>query len=141
MAAEPVGEEMPLRRATARRERRRRSRQVEPRPHLVKVKLSDAERLALEARAIRIGVSVPRLLVEAALAGSAQTLTERRALLGELFGARRLVAALGNNVNQLARVANSTGRVPEELAAAAGAVVRVTARLDAAVRDLSEGQR
>jgi hypothetical protein len=103
----------------------------------VLVRLSDAEKLQIQARAISAGVSMPRLLVEAALLGSAQTASERRALVAELLAARRLVAALGNNVNQLARVANSTGQVPSELAAAAAAVARATARLDAAVADVS----
>nr|WP_067067549.1 plasmid mobilization relaxosome protein MobC [Carbonactinospora thermoautotrophica] len=101
------------------------------------MRLSDEEKEKIAARAEALGVSIQRLLVESALAGSAQTVTERRALVAELLGVRRLVAALGNNINQLARVANATGAAPPELAAAAAAVARAMARLDATVAGVS----
>lgn len=101
------------------------------------VRLSDEEALVVQARAAVAGVSVPRLLVEAAMAGDAQTASERRALVAEFLGARRLLAKVGNNVNQLARVANATGGLPPELEATLHATVRMIARLDAATTLLS----
>jgi hypothetical protein len=56
-------------------------------------------------------VSVPRLLVESALSG-VETPAERRAWIAELFELRRLLATVANNVNQLARTANTTGELP-----------------------------
>lgn len=55
----------------------------------------------------------------------------------EFLAARRFLAAVSNNVNQLAMVANASGEVPEELRATLHAVRRVTARLDDAVADLT----
>jgi hypothetical protein len=64
----------------------------------------------LRERAAELGVSVPRLLVESALSG-VETSTDRRAMVVELFEVRRLLATVANNVNQLARVANTSGEV------------------------------
>jgi hypothetical protein len=87
--------------------RARGSRQLQ-----LQVRLSEPEREQLRARAGELGVSVPRLLVESALAGR-ETSTERREMLAEVFELRRLVATVANNVNQLAKVANVSGQVPE----------------------------
>jgi hypothetical protein len=75
-----------------------------------KVKLTEAEREQLRARAAELGVSVPRLMVESALSG-VETSTDRRAMIAELFEVRRLLATVANNVNQLARAANISGEV------------------------------
>jgi hypothetical protein len=90
--------------------RARRGREREPRRVFQQVKLTEAERDQLRARAAELGVSVPRLLVESALEGR-ETPTERRGLIVELFELRRLLATVANNVNQLARAANISGEV------------------------------
>jgi hypothetical protein len=90
--------------------RARRGREREPRRVFQQVKLTEAERDQLRARAAELGVSVPRLLVEAALEGM-ETPTERKRMVVELFEVRRLLATVANNVNQLARAANITGEV------------------------------
>ena len=64
------------------------------------------------ARAQR--VTVPRLLVEAALARGGETPTQRRHAMVALFGLRRSLAGLATNVNQLAAQANATDRFPLE---------------------------
>ena len=97
------------------------------------VRVTDEEEHELKGRAAAVGVSVPRLMVESALAGSAQTVSERRALVAEFSGAIRLLGAVSNNVNQLARAYNASGQVPAELSATLHAATRVIARLDAAV--------
>jgi Bacterial mobilisation protein (MobC) len=109
----------------------------------IKVMVTEAEHAELTRRAGAIGqrgISVQRLLLEAALAGDgspssrgAVTASQWRALVTELLGVRRLVAALGNNVNQLAARANATGQAPPELGPAAEAVSRTLDRLDQAV--------
>jgi hypothetical protein len=91
-----------------------------------KVKLTEGERDQLRARAGELGVTVPRLLVESALAEGTVTGTERRAEMVELFEVRRLLATVANNVNQLARLANTAGEVP------------VGQRLETAVEDVEE---
>ena len=75
-----------------------------------KVKLTETERQQLRARAAELGLSVPRLMVESALQG-VETPTDRRRMIAELFEVRRLLATVGNNVNQLARSANISGQV------------------------------
>jgi len=76
----------------------------------------DAEAAALLVRAREANVTIPRLLVESALApeGGA-TVTERRAFLAELYGVRRLLAANSNNLNQLTKAVNA-GQPARELA-------------------------
>ncbi len=92
--------------------RTRRRRQAHPRQAEQKVKLTIEEKEQLRARAGELGVSVPRLMVEAALSG-VETPAERRAWIAELFELRRLAATVANNVNQLAKIANISGELPE----------------------------
>jgi hypothetical protein len=75
------------------------------------VKLTETEREQLRGRAAELGVSVPRLMVESALGSRAETATERRAVVAELFEVRRLLATIANNVNQLAKAANISGEL------------------------------
>jgi|SRR5690625_2308373 len=95
--------------------RRRRANVKGGRQHAHLVKVSAEEEGLLLQRALEQGISVPRLLVEAALADEpGETVTQRREFLAELFTLHRMLAAIGNNINQIARVANSEGRVPRE---------------------------
>ena len=97
------------------------------------------------ALALRYHVSVPKLLVDSALAGGAGAAAEnasvRQELLFELFGAHRLLAGVANNVNQLAKVANATGAVPAETGPALTAARRTAERIDGLVDQLSEALR
>lgn len=106
--------------------RSRRAREPARRQVVQKLKLTEGERDRLRVRAGELGVSVPRLLVESALAEGTVTGTERRAEMVELFELRRLLATVANNVNQLARLANTLGEVP------------VGQRLEDAVADVEE---
>ena len=90
----------------------RRGREAEPRRVYQQVKLTEDERDQLRSRAGELGMSVPRLMVEAALSG-VETPTERREWIAELFEDRRLLATIANNVNQLAKAANISGQVAE----------------------------
>jgi hypothetical protein len=56
-------------------------------------------------------VSVPRLMVESALGGATGMAPDRQREVAELFEVRRLLATVANNVNQLARLANTTGEL------------------------------
>jgi hypothetical protein len=71
----------------------------------------------------------------------AVTASQWRALITELFGARRLVAALGTNINQLAARAHATGTTPPELGPALEAVARTLERPDRAVQALTPLRR
>ena len=84
------------------------------------------------------GVSVPRLLVESAMAGDRETAARRRDAMVELFAVRRLLAAVSNNVNQVARHANAGEEFPADAAATLKAVKRLVLRIDATISSLGE---
>lgn len=93
-------------------------------------------------RALEQGVTVPRLLVESALATEpGETATQRREVLVELFRLHRMLAAVGNNINQIARVANTEGHLPadkrDELSHALDVVLRTAHRVDESLSRLA----
>jgi hypothetical protein len=100
-----------------------------------KVRLTVEESAALRLKARRLGVSVPRLLVESALAEH-DTATDRRDLMATLFGLQRLLGNIANNVNQLARKANIDDEFPEAARPALAHVVRQVQRIDQALDKL-----
>jgi hypothetical protein len=104
---------------------------------VVKVLLSEREATVLSARAERAGVSVQRFLLESALIGNEQTVSERHALYRTLLAARRTIAGAANNLNQLTRVANATGRAPAELGEVAVAIVKGSEALEASLVELA----
>lgn len=121
-----------------RRVRRRRRANVEGgRRYRHEVRLTAEEEERLVALAERHRVSVPRLLVESALSARGETPTERRNAVEVLFGLHRLLAGISNNVNQVARVANSAGEVPPQAPAVLAAVRRTAEKIDDAVDGLS----
>lgn len=103
----------------------------------VKVKVSAEEQAVLAEMAAQHGVSVPRLLVESAMSNGQETPSERRAAMAELFAIHRLLSIVSNNINQAAKVANSTGEVPAELTHALRALRNVAARVNGAIDGLS----
>lgn len=106
------------------------------------VRVSDVEEGYLRRLALAHRVSVQRLLVESTMAaGAGESLAERRAVIANLFALYRLAANIANNVNQIAKVANTTGEVRLELAAVLDAVRRVAVRIDAQIDELSLSRR
>lgn len=92
------------------------------------VVVSQAEELRLKAAAERQGMTVPRLLVEAALEAvdadvTDGSLADRRALYTEVCSVNRKMAGVANNINQIARQTNAqaafTRAEAEQLAAEA----------------------
>lgn len=79
-----------------------------------RVYVTAAEDAALRARAVGAAVTVPRLLFESAMNADIETSTARKQAIAEMFRLTRLMATVSNNVNQLARYANTEGRFPEE---------------------------
>lgn len=119
--------------------RRRRANATGGRLHFHKVGVTPEEGGELARIAAAQHVTIPRLLVEAALSTErAETPTERRQAMAEMFAVHRLLAAISNNVNQMARATNATGVLPAELSATLDAVRRVAGRLDDAIDGLSE---
>lgn len=118
--------------------RRRRANVDGGRQHFHKVGVSPEEEGALVRLAHEQNVTVPRLLVEAALSlDQRETPTERKQAVAELFKLHRLLAALSNNVNQIARATNATGEIQEEMRATLDAVRRTAVRIDKVVDGLA----
>jgi hypothetical protein len=95
------------------------------------------EEARLVALAEQQRVTVPRLLIEAALAGGGETPTQRRHALVALFALRRSLAGLATNVNQLAAQANATERFPGEAEQLVPELWRAVRRVDAAIDGLA----
>lgn len=101
------------------------------RKHYYQVKASTHEAAALEVLASRAKKTVPRLMREAALAqGGADRIALEQEVKDELTAVRNLVRALGNNMNQLAKHANSTGEFPTEATTAVRSVQRAALRIN-----------
>ena len=116
--------------------RKRRENVKGGRTHTHYVKVSAEEEGVLARLAAAQHVTIPRLLVESAMASEqgGETPTERRQLLTELFRLHRLLATVANNMNQVARVTNTNGTAPADLPAAI-VEVRETAQLIDTVLD------
>jgi hypothetical protein len=93
------------------------------------VKLTAAEAAALKLKARKLGVSVPRLLVESALAEH-ETTTDRQNLMAALFGLQRLGGNIANNVNQIAKKANSDDEFPEAARPLLAHIRKLVQRID-----------
>ncbi|KHL04104.1 plasmid mobilization relaxosome protein MobC [Sinomonas humi] len=128
-----MGEEQ----GSGRRSGRRRRANIEGPTLYVRVSMSEAERARLFALEERTRRSASEILVSGALyARNAESLAERRALASELMAARRYLAALSNNVNQLARRANATDEFPEEARVALARVRVIAERINGLVEGL-----
>jgi hypothetical protein len=92
--------------------------------------LSDDERRELKHRATSSKVSLSRYLVEAAL-DRPQTPAERRLRKAELHRVGRLIGGMAKNINQLARVAHATGKIPAETGEALDELKRLTVAVEA----------
>ena len=87
--------------------------------------------------AVVAGVTVPRFLVEAGLNAHVETSTERKQTIAELFALSRTLGTVANNVNQLARYANTEGRFPEEAETVVAEYRGLSARIDETIRLLA----
>jgi uncharacterized protein (DUF1778 family) len=115
---------------TVRLGKKRRDNVPGGRQHTHRVRVSPEEEGALVARAAALHVTVPRLMIEAALSDAGETASDRRNLAAELLAVRGLLRAISNNVNQLAKHANATGVLPAETASTLRVVDELSARID-----------
>jgi mobilization protein MobC len=116
--------------------RRRRANVSGGRQHAHRVLVTPEEEARLVQLAERERITVPRLLIEAALAGAGETPTQRRHAMTALFGLRRSLAGLAINVNQLAKQGNVTGWFPSEAERVLPEIRRAVERIDAAIDEL-----
>lgn len=150
--AEPAGRGVRERRGQARR--RRANATGERREVSQQVWLTATEKRRLRQRAAALDVTVPRLLVESALAGSeahdggvgdvpggVEIVTERRRLMTELMAAHRTLAGAAVNMNQVARKANTTHELPSDFVAVFEDLRRLGGKLEGVVDQLIEANR
>jgi uncharacterized protein (DUF1778 family) len=109
------------------------------RHRLLGVRLTEEEERRIRQQAEGAGLSAQRFVVEAALSGSATAAAQRRRAQRDAERARLILASISNNVNQLAKWANTNHALPETFAAciddirrATSAVTDTTQRLGAA---------
>jgi len=117
--------------------RRRRANAPGGRQHQHMVRVSEAEETQLKLLAAEQEVTIPRLLVESALAGAGETPSQRRVAMTELFRIRRQLAGVTTNVNQIARAVNTDGRFPVGSAAVWARIEEVVERIDATIEGLA----
>jgi hypothetical protein len=112
---------------------RRRTRVEGGRKVRHEVKVTPEEEGRLLRLALQYGVSVPKLLVDSALAGGSQAAATnasvREHTLAEMFKTQRVLSGVANNVNQIARAANIDGAVREELSATLVTVRRASDKI------------
>ncbi|MFT8396688.1 MobC family plasmid mobilization relaxosome protein [Propionibacterium sp.] len=134
METEQPEESEPVRRPARRR------RVEGGRQHRHVVRVTPEEEGQLYALALQYRVSVPKLLVDAALAGgstaAASNATVRHEVAAQMFATHRLLAGIANNVNQMAKATNATGDVRAEMVATLRKVREVADRIDGFVDEL-----
>jgi len=119
--------------------RRRRANVAGGRQVAHKVKVTPEEEAVLVRLAAQAGVSVPRLLVEAATAPTiGETTSVRREAMVELFSLNRVLSGVAGNLNQLARMGNATGEFPEQALAMRERIRVLIPRIERAVDDLAD---
>ena len=94
---------------------RRRMNADEPRPHRVVLTCTDDEYRMLFGLAAVHQVSIQNVLMRSVLAGDAENAARTAELVSELRDTRQLFSVATGLLNQLAKVANSTGAVPAQL--------------------------
>ncbi|MFD1716057.1 plasmid mobilization relaxosome protein MobC [Amnibacterium flavum] len=117
--------------------RQRRANSDAPRDRRYVVKVNADEDAKLRARAVVAGVTVPRLMFESGMNANVETSTDRKQAIAELFAVSRLLGTVANNVNQLAKFANTEGQFPVEAASVVEEYRQLTARIDETIRRLA----
>lgn len=124
--------------ALARGGRRRRNALDGARLLRVVIKLTPPEKAVVAGMAAAQGITPPALFMRALLTGGTEAAAKYQRLRDELAAARRLLAQVSNNVNQLARQANAHALDPSvppvpagQLAAALQETERAARRIEA----------
>lgn len=117
---------------------RRRENSESPRTGRYFVRVNADEQAALLRLAAHQNVSVQRVLVESALRpDTSVSRADIQELIATLFGLSRHISAVGVNLNQIAKVANATGEVPEDLSAALAGLKSLYFKTEDAIDDVA----
>lgn len=98
-----------------RRFHKRRRKNLVGRRVVMKLTLSEVERAQLHRLEVQTGRSAQEILVSAALSSENGSPVDRRALASSLLQLRYELSSVGNNLNQVAKHANSTGELKPEI--------------------------
>lgn len=109
---------------------RRRMNADEPRANRIVVKCTDDEFSMLFGLAAAQGVSIQNAMMRAVLAGDAENAARTADLVRELRDTRQMFSVAVGLMNQLTKVANATGEVPDEVTDALGYLDRSRRQLD-----------
>lgn len=123
---------------------RQRARDASRRQHQVLVRLNEDEYERVAAGAAATNLTMATYLARrgqeeiAPVPSGGQRLTEAqmRSLVSELYALKRILSLSGSNLNQVARVANSTGEVRGEVVHYAALIARTLDRLERFVSGL-----
>ena len=116
---------------------RRRENSDVPRTGRYFVRVNADEQAALLRLAAHQNVSVQRVLVESALRpDTGVSRADIQELISTLFGLSRQISAVGSNLNQIAKVANTTGEVPEDITAALDGLRKLYFKTEYALDDV-----
>jgi hypothetical protein len=117
--------------------RARRTRVPGGRQVQVQVKFTEAEYQSVTARAVAAGLTVPSYLALSGLRPEGVAASDAKAALINARGARRVLAGVASNLNQLTAKLHATGELDAALPAVVAAVERVMARVDDAIAEVS----
>lgn len=98
-----------------RRFHKRRRKNLVGRRVVMKLTLSEVERAQLHRLEVQTGRSAQEILVSAALSSENGSPVDRRALASSLLQLRYELSSVGNNLNQVAKHANSKGELKPEI--------------------------
>lgn len=117
---------------------RRRRANIKGKTQYVRVSMSEEERTRLLILEGQTGRSASEILVSGALySENSESLSERRAAASELMAVRRYLAALSNNVNQLAKHANAKDEFPAEARVVLNRVRAIAERVNETIYGLA----
>ena len=123
---QPVTESDSESAVTARTKPVRMKRSPGGRHRFLGVRLTEVEERQIRRLAEKVGLSAQRFVVEAALSGSAATAAQRRVAQRDAERARLVLASISNNVNQLAKWANTNHVLPDTFGACIDDIRRAT---------------
>jgi hypothetical protein len=119
------------------RTRRSNAPEGDKRDQVVKVTVTGSEKSELVRRAAFRKVSVPRLLIDAAMNQHIETDDDRKQAIRDLWDLRRQFAGFATNVNQIAKFANEESTFPAEAQQAMTQYRELYARIDDVVSRLA----
>lgn len=94
---------------------KRRRKNLQGNRVVMKLTITDVERAQLRRLEVETGRSAQEILISAALSSEQGSLVDRRTLASSLLQMRYELSSVGNNLNQVARHANSTGELKSEI--------------------------